>query len=38
MRYAVMKRGVNTVIGNLSVGLAAGLATGGLLGPRTEDD
>ena len=31
--YAVMKRGVNAVSGNLAVGLAAGLATGGLLGP-----
>ena len=31
--YAAMKRGVNAVIGNLAVGLAAGLATGGLLGP-----
>jgi hypothetical protein len=31
--YAVMKRGVNAVTGNLAVGLAAGLATGGLLGP-----
>jgi len=30
---AVMKRGVNAVTGNLAVGLAAGLATGGLLGP-----
>jgi hypothetical protein len=29
--YAVMKRGVNAVTGNLAVGLAAGLATGGLL-------
>ena len=31
--YAAMKRGVNAVTGNLAVGLAAGLATGGLLGP-----
>ena len=31
--YAVMKRGVNAVTGNLAVGLAAGLATGGMLGP-----
>jgi hypothetical protein len=31
--YTVMKRGVNAVTGNLAVGLAAGLATGGLLGP-----
>ena len=31
--YAVMKRGVNAVTGNLAVGLAAGLAAGGLLGP-----
>lgn len=31
--YAVMKRGVNAVTGNLAVGLAAGLVTGGLLGP-----
>jgi hypothetical protein len=31
--YAVMKRGANAVTGNLAVGLAAGLATGGLLGP-----
>ena len=31
--YAIMKRGVNAVTGNLAVGLAAGLATGGLLGP-----
>ena len=30
--YAVMKRGVNAVAGNLAVGLAAGLASGGLLG------
>ena len=30
--YAVMKRGVNAVTGNLAVGIAAGLATGGLLG------
>jgi len=32
-RYAVMECGVNAVTGNLAVGLAAGLATGGLLGP-----
>lgn len=31
--YAVTKRGDNAVTGNLAVGLAAGLATGGLLGP-----
>lgn len=31
--YAVMKRGVNKVTSNLAVGLAANLATGGLLGP-----
>ncbi len=36
--YAVMKRGVNAVTGNLAVGIAAGLATGGLLGPSAEDD
>ena len=29
----VAKRGVNAVTGNLAVGLAATLATGGLLGP-----
>ena len=28
-----LRRGVNAVTGNLAVGLAAGLATGGLLGP-----
>jgi hypothetical protein len=32
--YVVMKRGVNAVTGNLAVGLAAGLATGGTFGPR----
>jgi rubredoxin len=31
--YAVMKRGVNAVTGNLAVGLAATLVTGGVLGP-----
>ena len=31
--YAVMRRGVNAVTSNLAVGLAATLATGGLLGP-----
>lgn len=31
--YAVMKRGVNAVRGNLAVGLAAAVATGGVLGP-----
>jgi len=31
--YEVMRRGVNTVTSNLAVGLAATLATGGLLGP-----
>jgi hypothetical protein len=30
---AAMKRGVNAVTGSLAVGLAAGLATGGVLGP-----
>jgi hypothetical protein len=29
--YAIMKRGVNAVTGNLAVGLAAGIATGGLI-------
>jgi hypothetical protein len=27
--YSVMKRGINAVTGNLAVGIAAGLATGG---------
>ena len=31
--YAVMKRGANVVTSNLAVGMAAALATGGLLGP-----
>jgi hypothetical protein len=31
--YSVMKRGVNAVTGKLAVGVAAGLSTGGLLGP-----
>jgi len=31
--YAVMKRGINTVTGNLAFGAAATIATGGLLGP-----
>jgi ribosomal protein S27E len=31
--YAVMKRGVNAVTGNLAVGLGAAVVTGGLLGP-----
>jgi rubredoxin len=31
--YAVMKRGVNAVTGNLAVGVAAMVATGGILGP-----
>jgi hypothetical protein len=31
--YAIMKRGVNAVTGNLAVGLAAAVVTGGLLGP-----
>ena len=31
--YAMMKRGVNAVTGNRAVGIAAGIATGGLLGP-----
>ena len=31
--YAVMKRGANAVTGNLAVGMAAALATGGILGP-----
>ena len=31
--YAVMKRAVNAVTGNLAVGVAALVATGGLLGP-----
>lgn len=30
--YAVMKRGVNAVTGSLAVGLAAAVATGGVLG------
>jgi hypothetical protein len=29
--YAIMKRGANTVTSNLAVGMAAALATGGLL-------
>lgn len=32
--YAVIEHGVDAVTGNLAVGLAAGLAVGGLLGPR----
>lgn len=31
--YAVMKRGINAVTGNLAFGLAATVATGDLLGP-----
>lgn len=31
--YAVMKRGANVATSNLAVGMAAALATGGLLGP-----
>jgi hypothetical protein len=31
--YAVMKRGANAVTSSLAVGVAAALATGGLLGP-----
>jgi hypothetical protein len=31
--YAIMKRGANAVTGNLAVGVAAAVATGGLLGP-----
>jgi hypothetical protein len=31
--YAVMKRGANAVTSNLAVGMAATLATGGILGP-----
>jgi hypothetical protein len=36
--YVVMKRGVNAITGNLAVGLAAGLVTNGLLGPRAENN
>ncbi len=38
MGYAVMKRGVNAVTGNIAVGPAAAVGTGGLLGPRSQDD
>lgn len=31
--YAIMKRRANAVTGNLAVGLAAAVATGGMLGP-----
>ena len=31
--YAVMKRGANAVTSNLAVGVAATVATGGILGP-----
>ena len=31
--YTIMRRGANVVTSNLAVGMAAALATGGLLGP-----
>lgn len=34
--YSVMKRGANAVTGNLALGAAAFIATGGLLGPAAK--
>jgi hypothetical protein len=31
--YALMKRGTNALTSNLAVGMAAAVATGGLIGP-----